>query len=51
MSTKDDILKRLRDNTRETYDKPDLSLLKPITYADPVAEFMQKTDRDRKSVV
>ncbi len=43
MSTKDDILKRLRDNTRETYDKPDLSLLKPITYADPVAEFMQKT--------
>ena len=43
MSTKDDILKRLRANTRETYDKPDLSQLKPITYADPVAEFMQKT--------
>ena len=43
MSAKEEILARLRKNTRETYDMPDLSQLKPITYADPVAEFIQKT--------
>ena len=43
MSSREDILAALRQNTRETYDKPDLSQLNPITYADPVAEFMQKT--------
>lgn len=43
MSAKEDILKRLRKNTRETYAMPDLDSLKPITYADPVAEFIQKT--------
>ena len=43
MSSRDDILQRLRKNTCEAYDKPDLSQLKPITYADPVAEFITKT--------
>ena len=43
MSSREDILQRLRKNTRETYDMPDLSQLKPITYADPVAEFITKT--------
>ena len=43
MSSKEEILQRLRKNTRETYDMPDLSQLKPITFADPVAEFIQKT--------
>ena len=43
MSAKEEILARLRKNTRETYDMPDLSQLKPITYAAPVAEFIQKT--------
>ena len=43
MSSREEILAASRQNTRETYDKPDLSQLKPITYADPVAEFMQKT--------
>lgn len=43
MSSKEEILKRLRANTRETYDKPDLSQLKPIKYDDPVAEFIAKT--------
>ena len=43
MSTREDILGRLRQNTRETYDMPDLSRLQPIVYADPVAEFKQKT--------
>ena len=43
MSSREEILAALRQNTRETYDKPDLSQLNPITYADPVAEFMQKT--------
>lgn len=43
MSSKEEILSRLRKNTRETYEKPDLSSLKPITFADPVAEFITKT--------
>ena len=42
MSSRENILKALRDNTRETYDMPDLSTLKPITYADPVEEFKTK---------
>lgn len=43
MNSREEILAALRQNTRETYDKPDLSQLKPITYADPVAEFIKKT--------
>ena len=43
MSTREEILSRLRKNTRETYDLPDLSSLKPITFADPVEEFKVKT--------
>ena len=43
MSTKDEILQRLRSNVREQYDMPDLSQLTPITFDDPVAEFIRKT--------
>jgi len=43
MSARDEILSRLRKNTRETYDKPDLKQLKGIAFADPVAEFIIKT--------
>jgi len=43
MSAKEEILSRLRKNTRETYDKPDLSDLKPITFANPVEEFKTRT--------
>ncbi len=43
MSARDNILARLRKNTHESYDKPRLDNLKPITYSDPVAEFIQKT--------
>ena len=43
MSSREEIVAALRQNTRETYDKPDLSQLKPITYADPVAEFIKNT--------
>ena len=42
MSSKEEILARLRNNTRETYDMPDLSQLKPITFSDPVDEFCRK---------
>ena len=42
MTSKENILARLRKNTRETYDMPLLAHLKPITYADPVVEFIQK---------
>ena len=43
MSAKEIILNKLRHNTSETYDIPQLDKLKPITYLDPVAEFIQKT--------
>jgi len=43
MSTREDILQRLRQNTRETYDMPDFTQLKPITFGDPVEEFKKKT--------
>ncbi len=43
MSAKDIILNKLRKNTGETHDMPRLDELKPITYIDPVAEFIQKT--------
>mgnify|MGYP002624241279 CR=1 FL=1 len=43
MSSREEILARLRKNTRETYDMPDLSALKPISFDDPVAEFIKKT--------
>jgi len=43
MSTREEILKQLRQNARETYDMPQLDHLKPISYADPIAEFIQKT--------
>lgn len=43
MSAREKILKKLRDNTRETYDMPAIDGLTPITYADPVAEFIAKT--------
>ena len=42
-STRDNILSALRRNVREQYDMPDLSRLEPITFADPVAEFIKKT--------
>lgn len=43
MSSREEILSRLRHNTRERFDMPDLAALKPITYADPVAEFIRRT--------
>jgi len=43
MSSREEILSRLRNNTRETYEMPDLSGLKPSTFADPLAEFITKT--------
>ena len=43
MSARDNILARLRQNTRETYDMPDLKELQPTVYDDPVAEFKLKT--------
>ena len=43
MSAREDILKRLRQNTHEVCDMPNLDGLKPITFADPVVEFIQKT--------
>ncbi len=43
MSAKENILARLRQNTCESYQEPHLRELSPITYPDPVAEFVAKT--------
>jgi len=43
MSSREQILSALRRYTRETYDKPDLAQLEPITFPDPVEAFKQKT--------
>ncbi len=40
MSTKEEILNRLRANVRETYDMPDLGFAK-TTHDDPVAKFIE----------
>lgn len=42
MSSKNEILGRLRKNVRETYDMPDLGF-KKITFPDPVAEYIKQT--------
>jgi L-lactate dehydrogenase complex protein LldG len=42
-NTRENVLSALRRNVREQYDMPDLSQLNPITYADPVAQFKEKT--------
>lgn len=42
MSSKNEILGRLRKNVRETYNMPDLGFEK-ITFADPVAEYIKQT--------
>ena len=42
-NTRDNILSALRRSVREQYEMPDLEELKPITFADPVAEFKHKT--------
>ena len=42
MSSREDILGRLRANVRETYDMPDLSF-KKLEFDDPVAEFIRQT--------
>lgn len=42
MSSKSEILGRLRANVRETYDMPDLSF-KKLTFEDPMAEFIKQT--------
>lgn len=40
MSSREEILNRLRNNLRETYDMPDLSFCK-LTFDDPVAQFIE----------
>lgn len=42
MSSKNEILSRLRGNVRETYDMPDLSF-KKLEFDDPVAEYIKQT--------
>ncbi len=43
MSSKEDILKKYRENVREKYDMPDLSDIQATTYPDPLMQFMNMT--------
>ena len=43
MSSKEDILKKYRSNVRQKFDMPDLSDIKAVTYADPLAQFISMT--------
>lgn len=45
MSSREEILQRLRANTHETYPRPDLSALRAaaVRYDDPVAKFVEMT--------
>jgi L-lactate dehydrogenase complex protein LldG len=42
MSSREQILNALRGNTRECYDMPDLSEISPITFDNPVEQFVEK---------
>jgi len=41
MSTKEDILKKYRNNVHERYPMPDLSDIAAVTYTDPLAQFIE----------
>lgn len=42
MSSRDNILNALRNNVRETYEKPDLTQIKPIVFDSPLDQFKLK---------
>lgn len=42
MSFRDNILNALRNNVRETYEKPDLTQIKPIVFDNPLEQFKLK---------
>lgn len=41
MSNKEDILKKYRSNIHERFEMPDLSYITPITYKDPLSQFIE----------
>ena len=43
MASKEDILKRYRENVRERFDMPDLSDITAITYPNPLSQFISMT--------
>ncbi|MCR4919589.1 MAG: LUD domain-containing protein [Prevotella sp.] len=44
MSSKEDILKKVRTNIGQRYDMPDLSDIKAVAYSDPLAQFVKMTE-------
>ena len=44
MSSKEDILKKVRTNIGQRYDMPDLSDIKAVAYTDPLAQFVKMTE-------
>ena len=51
MSTREEILTKVRANIRETYDMPDVKALKAVTYGDPVAQFIAAAEASGARVV
>ena len=44
MSNKEDLLKNYRANIQETFDMPDLSDIRAITYPDPLVQFIKMSE-------
>lgn len=51
MSTREEILTKVRANIRDTYDMPDVKALKAVTYGDPVAQFIAAAEASGAQVV
>ena len=51
MSTREEILTKVRANIRDTYDMPDVKALKAVTYGDPVAQFIAAAEASWAQVV
>ena len=51
MSTREEILSKVRANIRDTYDMPDVKALKAVTYGDPVAQFIAAAEASGAQVV
>ena len=51
MSTREEILTKVRANIRDTYDMPDVKALKAVTYGDPVAQFIVAAEASGAQVV
>lgn len=51
MSNKEDILKKYRSNIHERFEMPDLSDITPITYKDPLSQFIEMSKNVGSNII